>query len=454
MDSVRGTTPRRWNTKRILAAVGIVLLVLILAGAVWSFRVLHALGGKNPGSVLPAIFNPKGEFPGTDRLVILIAGKDYDHTKQDYESSKNSRSDTIMILSADLANQKLSAVSVPRDMLVKGPDGKNHKINAMLPEGGIKQLEATLEQYLGVKCDHYVILKDQAVKVLVDAVGGVDVNVMDDMFYQDWWGHLNIDLKKGPQHINGDQAIGYVRFRETGNHTYDSKGNIIPSPHRHSLEEGDLRRTERQQALMRALMTQALTPNNLLNAGKIIDVGFSQIDTNLSHTQVVALAKIFKGKSLGDSLTGTLPGKDGYVGGTYFYLPDLANDKLMCQWILDGDESAGRKLVTVSVTNGTNVKGAAKALAEEVNTMGFTASSGGNTKAPLQASSIVYRKAAELPYAQEIGQKLGIAQIAKSPTEDSINNKSELVVQIGPDIKLPQQLTATPSPSTTPRQPR
>lgn len=438
--------PRRRNTKRIVALVG---GLIVLAAVVWGFRVVSAVTGGRPGQIFSILKDPRLEFPGKDRVVILIAGKDYDHDKKDMASTKNSRSDTIMVLSADLANKKLSAVSVPRDMMVTGPDGKDHKINAMLPIGGIKLLESTIQKVLGVQCDYHVILKDQAVKNLVDAVGGVDVNVLDNMFYQDYWGNLNIDLKKGPQHINGDQAIGYVRFRETGNHIVTNKGQVIPSPHPHSIEEGDLRRTERQQILMRALMTEALKPGNLLHADKIIGVGFDQIDTDLSRSQVTALARLFKGESLGNSLTGTLPGKDGYVGGTYFYLPDLDQDRLMMKWILFGDEDAGRKLVTVSITNGSAIKGAAKELTDEVNQLGFTAKNGGNSKVPIPVSQIIFRKAAEQGYALEVGKKLGITQISKSPTDDSLLNKAELQVLIGPDIKLPQT-SAPASPGLRP----
>jgi len=437
--------PRRRNTKRIVAVVA---GVIVLAVVVWGFRVVSALTGGHFASA-PDIIHPRNAFPGKDRIVILIAGKDYDHDKKDMPSTKNSRSDTIMILSADLADKKLSAVSVPRDLMVKGPDGKEHKINAMLPIGGIKLLESTIQNVLGVQCDYHVILKDQAVKYLVDAVGGVDVNPLDNMFYQDYWGGLFIDIKKGPQHINGDQAIGYVRFRETGNHIVTKTGQVIPSPHPHSIEEGDLRRTERQQILMRALMTEALKPANLVQAAKIIDVGFEQIDTDLSRSQVTALANLFRGESLGNSLTGTLPGKDGYVGGTYFYLPDLDQDRLMMKWILFGDEDAGRKLVTVSVTNGSAIKGAAKEFTDEANQLGFTAKNQGNSKTPITASAIVFRKAAEQGYAQELGKKLGIGQITKSATDDSLLNKAELQVFIGPDIKLPQTApSGSPGPTS------
>ena len=439
MDTAGGRTPRRWNVKRILLGLVVLFVVAAVAWVTLVFRSFMG-NGQNAGSVIGGLFNPRGQFPGKDRILILLAGKDYDHNAKDIASTKLSRSDTIMVISADLEGKKLSAVSIPRDMKVKGPDGKFHKINAMLPMamGNPKLLQETIANYLGVQCDYYVILKDQAVKYLVDVVGGVDVNVLDNMFYSDYWGGLKIDLKKGAQHLNGDQAIGYVRFRETGQHGYDQKGNTFPSPHPHSLEEGDLRRTERQQALMRELMIEALKPANLLKENQIIDTGFSQIDTNLSRTQVLALANLMRGQSLGDSLTATLPGSGTPQGVTYFFLPDLEADRLMMKWVLFGDEASGRKLITISVQNGTKIKGAAKQIADEADNMGFTAYNGGNTKEPVTVSNIVFRKAAEAGYAQELGRKLGISQISKAPSDDSIQNKTELTVQLGPDIKLPK----------------
>lgn len=429
---------RRWLKWTALIATGLALSV-----GVWAYRVARSFTGKGDSiaDVWRGITNPRALFPDKDRIVILIVGKDYDHDVHDMPSTANSRSDTVMLLSADLANKKLGAVSIPRDTRVIGPDGKTHKINAMLPAGGVDLLEKTIAKEYGITPDYHVVLKDLAVKNIVDAVGGVDVDVLDDMFYQDSWGSLYIDLHKGHQHLNGDQAIGYVRFRKTGDHKIVD-GKPVPIPHKSSLEEGDIRRTERQQALLRSLMAQAMTPSNLLHADSIVDVGFSQIDTNLKRPQCLALATLFRGQSVGSSPTATIPGSDSTDDGVYYFVPDNARTRLTMQWLMNGDEAAGRKLVRVVIYNGSGTSGLSRQAADSVLALGFTGINGGTMKASQPRSSVIYRKAVDEAFAREVASKLGIADVQKDTGDPRAEWRPEVKVVLGSDsvASMPKQM--------------
>jgi LCP family protein required for cell wall assembly len=426
MRTNKSPAGRIW-AKRALVA----FLFLALIASVWAYTVVRGFTSKGGGmaEVWAGISNPRGLFPGKDHVVILVVGKDYNRDKKGMPYSKDSRSDTIMLISADLEHKRLGTISVPRDTRVEDEKGRVHKINAMIQIGGIPLLKRTLLREFGIYPDYHVVLKDEAVKNLVDAVGGVEVEPIDDMFYEDSWANLHIDLKAGRQRIDGDQAIGFVRFRKSGTHKIVD-GQKVPIERVPSKEEGDIRRTERQQQLLRALGSEALTPKNLLRAESIIDTGFKQIETDLSRPQVLALATLFRGQSLSNSPSATLPGDDSMAGGAYYYVPDKERAQLLVRWILEHDEMAGRKMVRVIVFNGSETKGAARQAAAQLETEGYTVQVGGNQSDPPEHTSVTFRKAAFESNAKDVAAYLGSTSIAKDTTEQA-DWRPEIKVVIG-----------------------
>lgn len=412
------------------------------------YRILGAFTkGEKGGSLIEAwqgIANPRALFPGEERTLILVVGKDYNHTNKGIAYTKDARADTIMLLSADLENAKLTAVGIPRDTRVSAPDGVTGKINATFQRGGVGLLKETILSEFGIAPEHYVVLKADAVKALVDAVGGVEVEAADDMFYQDSWGGLDIDLKKGRYRIDGKQAVGFVRFRKTGTHRIGPKGEKIPIHMPASKEEGDIRRAERQQQLVHSLVSEALSPRNLLQADHLIEVAFSQIETDLTRTQVEALATIFKKSGSKDLAGSTIPGTDDTIGDTYYWVPDLERSRLTLDWLLRGNEYSGRQLVRVAVYNGSDERGAARTIAEQLRTEGYEASSNGNAKEKPEHSMVVFRKAAYEDFAQQIARSLGIRDVHKEVGGDPRAYwLPEVKVTLANDLK-PAPETTTP----------
>jgi len=421
--------------------------VLLIGAGAWAYEVVGTLtkhGGGNIVQVWQGITNPRALFPSKDRIVILVVGKDYNYDSKDIAYTKDARADTIMLLSADLANAKLTAVGIPRDTRVTAPDHVTGKINGTFSRGGFPLLQETISKEFGVAIDYHVILKADAVKKIVDAVGGVDVDVLDDMFYEDSWAGLKINLTKGHHHINGTEAVGFVRFRKTGTHEIGPKGEKIPVHHKSSMEEGDLRRADRQQQLVHALVGEALTPKNIVQAGNLINTAFDQIETDLTRTQAEALATIFKKSSSSNLAGSTIPGKDTTIGGTYYWEPDLDRSRLTLDWLLRGNEDAGRRLVRIVVYNGTTDKAAARTVAENLRGEGYEASSTGAPKEKPVTNELVYRKAAYESYARAIAQELGIQSVRKDvgdPRADWL-----------PEIKIMLVENAASPPATTPVQ--
>ncbi|MBX3118869.1 MAG: LCP family protein [Fimbriimonadaceae bacterium] len=423
--------------KKVLRLVLILvpLMVLGIAGN-WVYRVSKSFAGENAGivDVWNGLANPRGQFPDVDKMTLLLIGQDYNHDNKGNQYSKNTRADTIMLMSVDLKSKKISAVSIPRDSKVTAEDGKSGKINGVYARGGVDLLERTLEAMFDITIDHHVIIKPDAVPKIVDSLGGIEVETIDEMNYDDNWADLHIHLPEGKQRINGKEAVGFVRFREVNRYRLDERGRMIPLRGvKGSKEEGDLRRVARQQQFIRALMNEANKASNLWQADRIINTGFEQIETSLTKMQVLALATIFKGTS-GETMGGaTLPGTDDMSGDAYYYVLDEERSKATVDWLIKGDEFAAKSLVRIAIKNSTDVKGAAKTAADILTQDGYRAWSDGNDPISQPLTEVIYYRAANEAQAKAIQALLGIAVVRKGTVTPDYTGP-EITITLGTDV--------------------
>ncbi|MEM9215724.1 MAG: LCP family protein [Cyanobacteria bacterium P01_F01_bin.150] len=179
-------------------------------------------------------------------------------------------SDTMLLIRFTPDDQRLTVLSLPRDTRTVVGDVGYTKLNEANRIGGPATTATAVSELLdGVGIDRYVRINVQGVEKLIDALGGVTVYVPKDMKYQDDSQHLYINLKQGEQHLTGEQAMQFLRFR------YDSFG--------------DIGRVQRQQTLMRALQEQTLNPGTIGRLPQILSVIQSHVDTNLSVEELLAL---------------------------------------------------------------------------------------------------------------------------------------------------------------------
>ena len=170
------------------------------------------------------------------------------------------------------------------------------KINAAHAIGGIGMTIRTIEETLGVKIDRYIMVHDEAVKEIVDALGGVDIYVEKNMHYNDYSGKLFINLKKGPNHLSGKEVIGYLRFRHD--------------------PMGDIGRTQRQQWFLRGMMEALKKPETITKLPEIINVASKYIKTNMSFYELSQYAGFAKHLDMDKIEIAMLPGapnKKGYI---------------------------------------------------------------------------------------------------------------------------------------------
>lgn len=431
------------QTKGKLKAVAyIAFLGMVTAGATWVGKVTSSLSEEGSGGILQVfqgLSDPRSQFPSQDRFTILLVGKDYNRDKKGIAYSKNARADTIMLMSVDLERREIGAVSIPRDTKVRAPDGRTGKINGTMSRGGIELLSETIEEMFDVNIDYHVVIKPDAVKEIVDSLGGVEVETIDEMKYDDNWGGLHIDLPKGRFRIDGEQAIGFTRFREVNRYRMDARGRLIPLRNvRPSLEEGDYRRMARQQQLIRAMVSEANRAGNLWRADDVIDTGFRQLETNFKRLQLMALAQLFRGA--GDDMihTETLEGSESTEGGAFYIVLDEDRSQATVDWLVKGDMSARNRLVRVAVFNASGIPGAARRLAERLRDAGYDARSVGNAE-PSESTAIYYMKASIEDRAKAILSLAGGGDLYKQTELERQDTRlgslnDDVVIVIGPDV--------------------
>lgn len=318
-------------------SIGLLIILLALASLVGGY--FYGFSGRKYS--LPFI---KPSFSPNGTLTYLIVGLD----KGIEMGTKGGRGDTLMVGSLDLADRKAFLLSIPRDTRVYIPGMGEAKINAAMPYGGLELCKEVVENLLGIPIDYYVKVEIEGLKKIVDLVGGVDIYVEKDMRYKDDTQHLYINLKKGFQHLNGEQALGYVRFR------HDALG--------------DLARVRRQQKFLLALMEKFRSPMILPRLPWLIKEIYRNVETNFTIADMLYLSNLFK-HDLPTVETETLPGEPVNIGGVSYYEVDREGLPFLVSRLLHpGDSGHG---VSVEVLNGNGIPGAAARAAESLSSLGF-----------------------------------------------------------------------------------
>ncbi|MCB0824730.1 MAG: LCP family protein [Armatimonadetes bacterium] len=300
----------RKKSSVFLKALGMAFYVLVL-GVTLAFGSL--MGWINQSEVLKNVIinritnqEPKDVFQ-SNSLTVLILGCDDDVTVKNSQIVKSTaRSDLMMVARLDFETNSVGAVSIPRDTLVQVAGYRRQKINAYHALGGPELAQRAVEQVLpNVAIDRVVVLNFKAFEELIDMVGGVDIYVPKRMKYDDNWANLHIDLQVGRQHLNGYEAMGFVRWRKNNN----GRGG-----------DSDFERQKRQKDLMMALKDQIV--KNMSMANRVLDKTVDIAGGAFSSQQIAALMLMSRSLNGDNVKMGQIPVVE--IEGSY----DLRVDQL------------------------------------------------------------------------------------------------------------------------------
>lgn len=236
----------------MLIAVGVFVALIVagLGGLVWQRQSSYNGNIDRIQDVMPDADRPGPNVAGTENW--LLVGSDRRSETQttgegnDAWKPGQQRTDTIMLMHMPADRKKAYLISFPRDSWVEVPGYGRQKINAAFSYGGPKLLIQTIEGLTGVRIDHYGAIDFAGFESMVDALGGVTVNIKKSVYDP----ARKVNWQAGKQELNGEEALLFVRQR-------------------YNLPNGDFDRMKRQQALLRALAKKAADSGTLTNPLKL-----------------------------------------------------------------------------------------------------------------------------------------------------------------------------------------
>ena len=442
-------THRSQLARRVAIVAGLVVLLAI--STVLGFSIFkHETPLQILGDAL--IPSPQQVF-GRSQLRVLVVGLDYDYTDNDQPFSAQSRSDVIWAVNLDLVNKRIFELSVPRDMVATMPDGSEAKINQAQADGGVKEAEQVISHWLGIPgFDRYVILRINATRELIDDIGGVTVDVENSdpkdkrpINYDDNWGHLHVHLKTGVQHLDGAQAVGYMRYR----HDWC----------------GDPCRIRRQQEVLHALAAKLERNklNTILHAGQLVRTMLANVQTNFSKSELLSLAHYYVGIKPSQIVAHQVP----YVANVYLpgygdaIVPDKNARRRLVESMLIAPPSPAPTAdpgalaaiapgsLRVDVENGSGIDGAAADLARILKAEGYRIGKVGNSTS-YHDNSVVRAHSATTFAGEKVASGLPKAmQNALVVEAPAAGASSDVTVVIGRDDGLAVHALPSPSPGAS-----
>lgn len=309
--------------------IALLVLALVIATIGGAYVRLHSYFAPNLESIKGTVRHDER----TGKINICIIGKD------DTENSQ--RPDTILFTVLDIDNKSVQVLSIPRDTRVQIPGHGWNKINHAYPYGGINLLSRTLINYLGMPIHYHIELDYSTFPKIVDMLGGVDIYVEKRLQYADRAAGLYIDIPKGLQHMDGETALKFVRFR------HDALG--------------DIGRIKRQQQFMNALLQKIFDQAISAKMPLLLKELLQTVQTDLPVEEALKLAMYFKDVSSDNIRFFTLPGKPAVLSGVSYWLGDV-NRALA---ILSTPPSESEPTETVNAqTNGVVSSGQSRETAE------------------------------------------------------------------------------------------
>ncbi|WP_223070283.1 LCP family protein [Paenibacillus caui] len=251
------------------------IVAVVLAGS-WASYMLYKLNNtiNEAGTNKPVA---PGQSAKVKPISMLLLGTDY------RPETGTHLSDVIMVIAMNPKTKSATVVSLPRDTRFSLDGYKTNKINAFYPNflaaekksgnSAEEEMKTMMSKYFDLSIDYVTVLNFQGFRDVVDALGGVDVNVDKDMCYKDNADGTNIKLTKGEQHLSGKEALDFVRYR---------KSNCRPK----TDPSDDFDRNRRQNEVLHALIDQAKSLNGVLGAGKAIESVGDNMTTDLEQAQI------------------------------------------------------------------------------------------------------------------------------------------------------------------------
>lgn len=395
-------TKKRKTFKRVM--IGLIIAFVVFLGLFAAFMYDMILGDD-------VTFSTRKTLPIAESKVnILIVG-------YDSEVNGRPRSDTMMLASFDLEDKSVGVISIPRDTRVEFGEDDYGKINAAFAQGGAEMSSEMVADLLGVPVDYYIATNFEGFAAMIDTLGGIELDITEEMNYDDNAGDLHIHFSPGRHKLTGKEAIGYVRYRD----------------HVHA----DLGRIDRQQQFLHEAVNQFMTPQFILDLPRLIAQFNESIETNMSFKDMMNLAKVVKNIQGQNIKTARIPGEGKYIHGISYFVHDEEATKELVKEMVASKKYVNNGKVRVAVYNGNGVAGVATRVATDLKTYGFEIVRTDNADRNDYENTMVIYPSEITPEIENIAKIVGgkISSASEFQVNDELLGDFDVLVIVGKDFK-------------------
>lgn len=399
--------PRRRRNRWLVGAGIFLLTVILVTGGL--FYYWWNQGSRGEGV---EVRGESGTVP--NRLIVLAMGLD---------AVEPNRTDTMQLISVDSESGHLGILSIPRDTRVQLPGYGWRRINEANALGGAELAVRAVEDLLGIRIDYWLRVDFSGFEQIIDALGGIEIDIPYHMQYTDTAQDLYIDLPAGRHRLNGEQALHFVRFR-------DGLGDVsLVDPRRN--EYGG--RITRQLEFVKTLIREVLKPSNIWSSPQMIVRMFDLLDTNISVSTGIRLAGALQQVDFETIDTQVLPGRGETIGGASYWVYDEALVREAVNRVVLGRSA----LTQVQVLNGNGRQGAAQAAADRLRLEGYYVVSVGNADHFSYPNTQIISRNGNVDGAQAIAQTLGSGVGTSTGTLPShlVHSEADYVIVLGADYQ-------------------
>ncbi|MBS7316005.1 MAG: LCP family protein [Clostridiaceae bacterium] len=207
--------------------------------------------------------------------------------------------DTIVVATFDTNQKSVAILNIPRDTISRAANGETHKINSAYGRGGMDRLITEVKNLVGYEVNRYVIVNFSAFTRIVDAIGGIEVDVPEDMYKNT--GDMLIDLKAGRQLLDGEHALMLMRYRGYAN--------------------ADIDRIGVQQQVYKAVIEQLATPATILKLPSLTSIIAQNVQTDMTVGELIWIGTNYVTMNTDDVVTNTIPHTASYINNISYVLP-------------------------------------------------------------------------------------------------------------------------------------
>ena len=285
-----------------------------------------------------------------------------------------------MVFNYNPNTKKVHLVSVPRDTMIEvdayldtGEFQRYWKINAAYALGGEEEVITHVESLLNININYIVEVDYNAFRSVVDAIGGVDMKIEQDMYYDDEGQNLHINFTAGETvHLDGQKAEEFFRWRQNNDGT--------------GFANGDLDRIKNQQLFISKLVDKVLTPSIVFKVPNILKAISDNVDTNIPANSMVSLGMKMLRLKPSDIVMTTLQGEPERIYGQDFIVVDQDSNRDLINALKSTNPSSGDKITSINrsdlkvlVLNGTKIDGLASSAKNKLEGLGYSNIEVGNT---------------------------------------------------------------------------